>query len=1404
MKSPPPALLAHLAGTTTRLATCVRITRADGVVLGMTDAAADILVAGVTYASSVGHTPTAVSTSAGLAVANLEIDAALDAVGVTEADLRAGRYDGARVEVFLCDWRNPADGIVTLRRGRCGEAQARGGAVVLEIRGLAQPLSQSIVRLYAPGCDATFGDSRCGVDAAAWTASGTVATVVDARRFTDPALAGFGDGYFRGGLITFTSGANAGRAVEIASHTAATVETVLALPDAIAPGDTFTARAGCDKTFATCTGTFANAANFRGFPHVPGNANAKAYSVQRDAEVSGGGGWGAFLGQIVTATIGYMVGGPLGAQIGWVAGALLFPPQQPDHHGPRISDRQVQSSAYGEAVPRVYGTVALAGNIVWARDIAEEAHTREVEQGGPGGFVSDLIGGGGGQQVTEYFYFADFAVAIADGPVAAVRRIWLDHTLVHDARETNLGGIGTDLVLSTAAAGPAKVVTVAGTHGSGTIACYLGTETQAPDADLEAAEGAGLVPGYRGTVLLVFQHLPLENYGNRIPTVRVELVRPGTADALALTAFTTPPSTTNPTDQQIGSALWDPVTASLLTFRGNADDAPFGFRVASLDPVSGAARWSVEIGASIARSPIALDTRRARLYVCPEGFTAHRIDLHSGALSASLIAADLGTYSYLALYVPTADELWFPGLGPTIGTSGGDPVRSKVRIHDAETLEFLRWLSHDTYLASATYVPATDEVWLSNGVRCDRFGVPVGATPVTGAAFRYDDKRRCVWATGWAANTFTARRIDPVTCAIVWSASYSTSGQPQPVSIATDDARNEVLMPLGATLRRYDAATGTYLGAWALSAGSITGVVADPTRGALWLQPYGNLSQYRAPLYRVPATPDTLAHAVGDLAALAGFDVADLDVSALTGLDVQGAIIGRRMTARAAIEPFQSAHLFDLVDAGDQLRAVVRGGAAVATVPYTQLGARETGTEPVEPWQLTRAQSIELPREVAVTYLSREADYETGTQIAQRILTDSDDRRQVEMSLVLTDAQARRAAEVALYVAWAQREKYEFSLPRPWLTLEPGDALLLEDAAGHTRRVLVQRTDIGRPGLVRVEALADDAALYDLLPAAAPMRAPVSHTDLGDTGRSHLVLRNLPMLADSHPQGGAYAAATGSAAGWRGANLWRSSDSGATWRLARRLPEAALGTATTALPVGGVATWDDVSTLDVTFARPVTLTSRTDLAVLNGANVAVVGDEVIQFVTATALGGNAWRLSRLLRGRRGTEHTVGTHAVGDAVLVLDAAVAALGLTTADLGAVRHYKAPPLGVALDAVDPVPFRATGRGLMPYAPVHLAGARDGGGDLVITWVRRTRIGGDLIDYVDAPLGEAVEAYELDVLSGAGAVLRTLTTGTPAATYTAAQQTADFGAPQAAVAVRVYQMSATVGRGLPGAATL
>jgi uncharacterized phage protein (TIGR02218 family) len=276
MRDLPAALAAALGSGATTLCWCWRITPRSGPALGFTDHDCDLVFDGTTFEAASGFTATEIRETVGLSVDDLEVESALTSERLSEAGLAAGDFDDASVEIFRVDWANPSSRIL-VRRGSIGEVRRSGTSFVAEVRGLAHYLQQPKGRVFQYGCDAELGDARCGVDLAnpLYRASATVLTGLGDRALATDSLSSFDDGWFTRGLLTFTSGANAGRAVEIKLHvrrwTNATLELWQAPGAPIVAGDAFVVTAGCDKQLATCRARFANVVNYRGFPHMPGN-----------------------------------------------------------------------------------------------------------------------------------------------------------------------------------------------------------------------------------------------------------------------------------------------------------------------------------------------------------------------------------------------------------------------------------------------------------------------------------------------------------------------------------------------------------------------------------------------------------------------------------------------------------------------------------------------------------------------------------------------------------------------------------------------------------------------------------------------------------------------------------------------------------------------------------------------------------------------------------------------------------------------------------------------------------------------------------------------------------------------------------------------------------------------------
>ena len=292
MKTLSPALQAHLDDGTTTLSSCWRISRADGVTLGFTDHDRVLTFGSTDFEPESGFAASEVRSGSDLSVDAQDAEGVLTSDRITETDIIDGRWDAAQVELWRVNWADISQRVL-LRRGAVGQIRRGRMAFVAEVRSLAHVLGQTVGRTFQASCDAALGDGRCGVNIENATnkGSGVVTDLLRDRAFMASGLAGFAAGWFMYGTLTWTSGANTGRLIEVLAHDLAGSIVILTLLEApvraVAQGDSFIARAGCDKRMATCGTKFANVANFRGFPNIPGQDSVLRYA-SRDGSNTGG------------------------------------------------------------------------------------------------------------------------------------------------------------------------------------------------------------------------------------------------------------------------------------------------------------------------------------------------------------------------------------------------------------------------------------------------------------------------------------------------------------------------------------------------------------------------------------------------------------------------------------------------------------------------------------------------------------------------------------------------------------------------------------------------------------------------------------------------------------------------------------------------------------------------------------------------------------------------------------------------------------------------------------------------------------------------------------------------------------------------------------------------------------
>jgi uncharacterized phage protein (TIGR02218 family) len=286
------ALQAHLALGVTTLCRAWIVTRRDGLVMGFTDHDQDLFIEGVTCRADAGLSAKALQQTTGLSVDNSEAVGALSDASITEADIQAGRLDGAEVKTCLVNWSAPEENIVEFR-GFLGEITRSGGAFRAELRGLTELLNQPQGFAFQPGCSAVLGDRRCKFD----TGTGgffveiALEAASDGRVFHFKEFPAFADRWFQHGRLEVVSGEAAGLIgvvkIDRLEGEGRRVELWQAIPVSIAAGSLIKIIAGCDKSAGTCREKFGNFLNFRGFPHIPGEDWLSSYPGQNRTNSGG-------------------------------------------------------------------------------------------------------------------------------------------------------------------------------------------------------------------------------------------------------------------------------------------------------------------------------------------------------------------------------------------------------------------------------------------------------------------------------------------------------------------------------------------------------------------------------------------------------------------------------------------------------------------------------------------------------------------------------------------------------------------------------------------------------------------------------------------------------------------------------------------------------------------------------------------------------------------------------------------------------------------------------------------------------------------------------------------------------------------------------------------------------------
>lgn len=1107
---------------------------------------------------------------------------------------------------------------------------------------------------------------------------------------------------------------------------------------------------------------------------------------------------GQVLGGIAGAVIGFFAGGPAGsvkgalwgAQIGITVGGLIDPPKGPSIVGPRLSDLTVQTSTYGAPIPRIYGSVATTGNIFWLEKNKLKERRHKESSGGKGG--------GGGSSVTTYTYSATFAVGLCKGPISGIGRVWIGADLIYDPTSGVIDKLPK-------------------------WAIYLGDETQEADPRIQADRGVADTPAYRGLAYIVFYDLPLKKYGNSLlgAQVKAEVIaygNSGVADVVVADLSAQGTLADGICYNPLLNEVWaGPHYPTGMTRLRAGDLSVIGVIDTPTRPL--APRYM---------------SRGKKIIAAGSGGGYHAFDATAGTFTN---VGTLGAFDYIGIprdHVTTSTT-WLSAIGYSLysgrmwmglGGANAGATDGQVRLVDPSTGSVID--SYSVGVAPLRMVEdAAGRVWMmrnaavSGAARLSCLEIGTGVTADYGFphsfndAMVYDPDRDSIWITMFgtagaallvefdiASRTFTNEYTLPF--------AFSTATDSSP--LAYDTHRGYVWVG-GNSGEVMGVDTSTGITEFSVELGPTYNVwsIADVKygRGAVYVcdSGFGMVARIAPPL---PGFATGGLYGLDEIVSAeciqtAQLSASDIDVSELIQ-SVRGYKVTQTGAIRGALDPLQAAWPMDVVQRGYKIHFTPRGTASVATIPASDLDARSNGDAPGVEFTLARELDSMLPQRLTLRTLDPSREYDIGEQNAERLNVASINVRDAELPIVLTATETAQAAERLLHLYWLERvEVGPFRLPPTYLGLEPADVveIVLSDATYRVRLTSVQYLADGR---LECAGKLDSPAVY--VPAALGEVGDITGVQtVTMEGATRTVLMDIPLLRASENSPGFPVAISGYLSGWPGGIVIRSADGEVSWTdVASMLaPGTNIGVAIDAIGAGRTDIFDTASVLQVTMGSA--LQSVSELQVFGGSNLFAYGAdgrwEIISAKNCTLQGDGSWVLTDFLRGRFGTEWAMTLHAVGDTLVeLIPDELSFVPVESAAIGLQLLYRGITDGDTIDSDTSTAFAYRGVNLECLSPVYLNGNRHPStNDWTLTWIRRTRMGGEWRDYVDAALGEATEAYEIDIFADGtyATVKRTLTSTTASATYTSAQQVTDFGSNQSTLYVKVYQMSGVVGRGYP-----
>lgn len=1001
--------------------------------------------------------------------------------------------------------------------------------------------------------------------------------------------------------------------------------------------------------------------------------------------------------------------------------------------GPRLEDLKFTVADPGAPLNYFWGTKRFAAiPIFFAEDIKEKKHKRKTKGG----------------KYNDYTYFATFAAVIADHPIQAVTRIWLDKHLVYDA--TGTGPVVPILSDS---------LIFGGTKSSGLdkARIYLGDDDQEPDprmlASIEAKLGVvGSCPAYRRIAYIMFEDIPLEKFGNRIPQVSIEAV----SNAVVSYPWET---------------ITDPNIYTNVAFYGSRLIQAVNDTVTLTDMISHQQILTADLPGSVMNGGIGV-TETGEFYALSGSFFSFILWKMGADGGGTLLTTDGDDFVEGCTYAGGMCCVFpYSFLTPRIMYFNGTRIETVstafIPTHYFEDEEGLAWAVGDGGSGNIGF-----------------YQMPSGPAKLVPTAAGASDVYAMDNGNGqyFVLMDGMTMLVDKESFTLVDSASspgYNATDVQLAFRNVRPGAKSIWIKYAEVSTQSLDVLRTVSLASW-IGAPLLAFLVYEPTNHALLGFPSGSGVNLRLLfLDRVNGNGVTLGLITGEVCERCGIETADVDVAALTdNVEAYSYTQGQGTTI---LEP-----LLDLYGAiarphNFQLQFIKRGGASAGTIDVSEFAV--DGSSPR--YSVKPVLDTDLPRRISLNFSDLDADQQPNQVDARRPLpcVDGVGEASYDMgTLGLYVDDAYNLLTRYLRGLWNRNEIIENKLTAKRLALEPGDTLTLR-LDDELRTATLDKLTIAASDMLKCEWEKDFSQLATLPDLTGAPKDGHEPAVIFVPVPSRAIILDLPLVRDSdnrvnplmYEGAGPYAPGL-----WSGAVIYEDDGSGdypIEFATVDSSLDAKWGKATNVLADASYFVWDRSGSVNVKLNNG-TLVSATEAACNANPrlNLAALGDELIQFATATLETDGSYTLSGLKRGRRGTEWATGTHGATDLFVMMDA-IRFVEMGAGDIGDAMSFKAATSGLDVEGAIPVALTYQGNSNRPWAPAQFRGTKNySTGDWTFTWRRRSRVAGDWAPGTP-PLGESAENYKLKIYNSVGAVVRTITSVSETATWTAAQQNTDFG---------------------------